>query len=366
LQVRTCVRSARAAFPILLLLALAGCGSGGPHPLGVGCRAPAGTEPFAFDSGGHRLAGFIDAPPGSAPYPAVLLIPDTGPTDVMSGGGDFAPLRAVFREAGLASVVWDKAGSGCSGGDYRGIADLYARADEVVDAVGALRQRDDIDAARIGLWAVGQGAWIAPMAATMTKGVGFAIVVGAPSRDPAHQQLYMARSNLELEGYAPDQRARWLGPMQQALQLIRGPGTYREYRRTVGPLLAQPFFTKLEPFGVELEIGRSRFTQLQGSAALRISADVFWPAVELPVLALFGDKDTEFDWRDSERVLRRAFAGRSAARLTVHVFPGADHRLCRARTGGIDEVLARDGCEPAPGVVDALRRWLREHKLTDS
>lgn len=366
MQVRTCARSARAAFPILLLLALAGCGRGGPHPLGVGCRAPAGTEPFAFDSGGHRLAGFIDVPQGSRPHAAVLLIPDGGPTDVMSGRGDLAALRAVFREAGLASVVWDKAGSGCSGGDYGGIADLYARADEVVDAVGALRQRDDIDARRIGLWAVGQGGWIAPMAATMTADLKFAIVVGAPARDPVHQQLYLARSNLELEGYAPEQRAQWLGLMAQALRLVQAPGTYREYRRVVGPLLARPFFTKLEPFGVELEMRRSRFTELQSSAALRISADVFWPAVELPVLALFGDKDTEFDWRETERVLRRAFARRDAAGLTVHVFPGADHRLCRARTGGIDEVLGRDGCVPAPGVDDVLRRWLREQELTDS
>src|SRR5690606_8740980 len=103
------------------------------------CEAPGGTSPFTFDAGGRRLSGFVDVPDGPGPHPAVMLIHGEGPTDVMRGVGDYARLRDAFREAGVASVVWDKAGSGCSTGRYRGIADLYLRSDEIVAAVDALR-----------------------------------------------------------------------------------------------------------------------------------------------------------------------------------------------------------------------------------
>lgn len=352
------------ALVLLPAFALGGCGRSEPPAAPGTCRVPASTVPFRFASNGRRFAGFIDMPPGPGPHPAVMLLPDAGPTDVTRGRGDFARLRAALREAGVASVVWDKAGNGCSGGRYRGIADLYRRADQVIAAARQLGARQDIDASRIGLWAIGQGAWVAPMAATRTSALKFLIVVGAPARDPVHQQVYMARTNLELQGYPADVRSEWVMRMSRALQLIRAPGAYRDFRRAVDPLLSQAFFAKLKAFGVDLNPTEARFSELQSSAVYRVDAAVYWPAVERPVLALYGNKDTEFDWQEGVRLLRRAFVGRAGSDLTVRVFDAADHRLCRSTTGGIDELSDRSVCDLVPAYLDTLIGWLRARGLT--
>lgn len=359
-------RSALWTSVLLTASALVGCSRSEPTAAPGTCSVPASTVPFRFASDGQRFGGFIDMPAGGGPHPAVMLLQDAGRTDVTRGRGDFAKLRAALRGAGVASVVWDKAGNGCSGGRYEGIADLYRRSDQVLAAAKQLGARPDIDAGRIGVWALGEGAWVAPMAATRTSALKFLIVVGAPGSDPVHQQLYMARANLELGGYPPDARSRWLAHMSRALELIRSPGNYRDFRHAVDPLLSQALFAKLEAFGVELNPTEARFEKLQSSAAFRVDAGVYWPAVDVPVLALYGDKDTEFDWRSGIRVLRRAFAGRPGADLTVRVFKGADHRLCRSKTGAIDALPTGGGCGLVPGYLDTLLGWLRERGFTGS
>jgi hypothetical protein len=354
------------ALVLLPAFALVGCSRTEPPAQAGACKVPAATIPFRFASDGQRFGGFIDMPQGPGPHPAVMLLPDAGPTDVTRGQGEFARLRAALRAAGVASVVWDKAGNGCSSGRYRGIADLYRRADQVLAAAEQLGVRPDIDAGRIGVWAIGEGAWVAPMAATRTNALKFLIVVGAPGGDPVHQQLYLARRNLELEGYPAEARSQWLAHMSRALRLIRTPGNYRDFRRAVDPLLSQALFAKLEAFGVELNPSEARFGVLQSSAAFRVDAGVYWPAVEVPVLAFYGDKDSQFDWQEGARVLRGAFAGRAGASLTVRILKGADHRLCKTTTGGIDALRGGGDCDFASGYLDTLVAWLRRRGLTGS
>jgi len=86
------------------------------------CAVPVGTKSFVFSSEGHTLRGFIEATAGGRNQPAILILHGSGSTDVMhddrSDGGYYRAQREAFRSAGLATVVWDKAGDGCSEGQY--------------------------------------------------------------------------------------------------------------------------------------------------------------------------------------------------------------------------------------------------------
>src|SRR5690606_8675990 len=166
-------RNAWLAGAVLIAALVAGCDDEPRSRIADGCSVPDGTLPLVFTSAQRQLFGFIDPPATDPPHPAILLLHDAGRTDITRGSGDFAELRGALRDAGIASVIWDAAGSGCSGGRYRGIADLYVRADDVLAAVEALSARDDIDASRIGVWAIGEGAWVAPMAAARGDALDF-------------------------------------------------------------------------------------------------------------------------------------------------------------------------------------------------
>ena len=197
--------------PILCLLLFPLSVYGSPLQQSVGdssgdplseCTAPAGTLPFQFEAGGNELRGFIDLPQSSEPAPAIILVHGSGPTDVMTGRS-FVP-RSILREEGIASVIWDKPGSGCSEGQYRDTPDLDRRVDEVMLALEQLKSRADIDATRIGAMAISQGAWVTPMAAARMTDLAFLIIVSGPGLDMTRQAAYLIRTNLELEGYAAD------------------------------------------------------------------------------------------------------------------------------------------------------------------
>lgn len=353
-----------AALAIVAAASIAGCSDEPLSNLIRNCEAPADTLPFSFDSGANHLAGFIDAPSGPGPHPAIVLIQDEGPTDVTRGVGDLPAMRDAFRSAGIASVVWDKAGSGCSGGRYRGIADLYLRADEVLAAVDALKAREDIDAQRIGVWAAGQGGWVAPMAAVRSDDIAYMITVGAPGRDPVHQRLYQVERNLELEGYPDDEVAEIVAKLDTALGAMTDQAPYEDYVPLIEPVADHPFMERLMDLTSDIFPNARRYDELRGSGALDVTADVFLAAVDIPVLAMWGRLDSNVDWRESEAAYRQAFEPRNAPDVTLRTFEGADHRLCESRSGSLEESRSRGRCKLAEGYVDTMLGWLRERGFT--
>jgi poly(3-hydroxybutyrate) depolymerase len=172
LLVRTHLRNLCALSLLVSAFVTTNANAAGPSPR---CAIPAGTAPFEFTADGNVLRGFIDVPAGTGMHPAIMIVHGSGTTNVSQGegiySGSYEEMRAAFRAVGIATVVWDKAGNGCSEGHYLHADDVYGRASEVVSAVKALRKRDDIDASRIGAWGISQGGWIAPIAAVRSPSI---------------------------------------------------------------------------------------------------------------------------------------------------------------------------------------------------
>ena len=85
-------------------------------------------------------------------------------------------------------------------------------------------------------------------------------------------------------------------------------------------------------------------------------------ALDLDVLALFGEKDTNVDWRRA-RELYEATVGRNpSATLTVRTFPDCNHSLNVSATGSVREVEGTplDAGPKCPGYYDVQIEWLRQ------
>src|SRR5688572_27302902 len=76
---------------------------------GERCAAPAGTSAIEFRSGGDTLRGFIDLPAAAGKHPVMMIVHGGAPTDV-TVDTYFDDLRRAFRAAGIATLLWDKAG----------------------------------------------------------------------------------------------------------------------------------------------------------------------------------------------------------------------------------------------------------------
>src|SRR5208283_5252035 len=131
---------------------------------------------------GVTLAGTLTIPPGKGPFPAVLLVPGSGPHDrdeTVLGHKLFLVLADYLTRKGIVVLRADDRGVGKSTGKF---ADATT-ADLATDAeagVAYLKTRSEVDPHKIGLVGHSEGGLIAPMVAARDPNVAFIVMMAGP------------------------------------------------------------------------------------------------------------------------------------------------------------------------------------------
>ena len=134
-----------------------------------------------FESDGVQLFARLHLPDGPPPYPAVVLVHGSG----NSPGTEWLYNSDFFVANGIAALTYDKRGSGHSGGEFT--FDFHQLARDAVAAVGTLLEEPEIDIQRIGLSGYSQGAWVAPLASSMSDSIAFVVVNYGMIESPAEE-----------------------------------------------------------------------------------------------------------------------------------------------------------------------------------
>ena len=139
-----------------------------------------------------RLSGTLTIPAGPGPFPAVVLLSDSGPHDRDGQVGDFATLGQLadyLTRRGVAVLRFDDRGVGKSSGPA-----ATTTADLVSDAqagLNYLRTRPEIDLSHLGLVGHGEGGNVALLTAAQPLPPAFVVALaayGLPGRDIVVQQ----------------------------------------------------------------------------------------------------------------------------------------------------------------------------------
>ncbi|WP_051798294.1 alpha/beta hydrolase family protein [Catenuloplanes japonicus] len=267
---------------------------------------------FSFRSGGNTLAGDLTLPAGPGPYRCVVFVEGSGP-----GGRDLGGWPARLAADGIASLAYDKPGSGASTGDWTAQS-LPDRARETLAAVAAVRDR--LPGSPVGLIGHSQGGWVAWLAAVSPL-VSAVVTLSAPGVGVLAQEEHRLRHQLP-----PEAVPLGLSLLHAQVDRVRAgedPAVVAaDQRRWAG----EPWFPLLS--------GTSAATigflaRIAGHDPLPGLADV-----RCPMLAVYGADDTFLPVDES--------VSRLAGVETV-VFPGADHGLRDpdgTRVPGFDALLA--------------------------
>jgi uncharacterized protein len=219
-----------------------------------------------------ELAGTVYVPREPGPHPAVVFVHGAG-RGSRSGLADQAEYLA---RAGIIALVYDKRTVGYSFANR----DFDLLAEDALAAVRLVRERPEVDPARVGLWGVSEGGWVVPIAAARSPGVAFAILVSAANVSPQSQAVW-----------AFDDHLRRIGSPEGLRQMmIRA-----------------------------LSMGEFNYSHYDPLPALR--------NMRQPVLALYGTKDRAIPVLQSSRVLAQALQVGGNGAYTVRFFDGADHDL---------------------------------------
>ena len=225
-----------------------------------------------------------------------------------SGTRDSSPLYRHLHETlpprGIGVATFDRRGDGESEGEpTRGRFEAQAR--------DALAVAAALGVDRVGLWGLSQGAWVAPLAATLSEDVAFVITIAATGVTPAEQMRYANRRALELAGYDPEvvQRAGTLRLELEAWVHDAGPAP------DLAAAADEPWFplTYLPPSTFDDE-GKQAWI-----AEMDFDPRPVFAAVRVPVLAFYGEHDSVSPVEPS------VAAWPPPAKVVV--IPGAEHDL---------------------------------------
>jgi dienelactone hydrolase len=315
---------------------------------GAARRAAPRTEEVGFANGEVTLAGTLVLPAGAGPHPAVVLLHGSGPLDRR-----WLRLWAdLFAHSGSAALVYDKRGTGGSTGDWRH-ADLPALAGDAAAAFDLLRARRDVDPRRIGLWGISQGGWLAPLVAAERPEVAFVVLHAGPATTGAEQVMEHLERELRAAGLAGADLDGPLGVARRSLDYDRRPddAAWRAYEAAHAAESARgaPW---VPPFA-------RRDAWLRGYLGMLLDFDPkpWLERLRVPLLAFFGELDTNVPPASNRPRLEAALAVAGHRDATIVTLPRANHLFLEAATGAVGEIPSLSRF--VPGYFEVTLDWLR-------
>jgi uncharacterized protein len=355
-------------FAPFLLATLCACSpraAPSPGPAGSSGGWDVVVEDARFARGTDALAGSIFLPRGAGPRPAVALVLGSGAQDRTYGGYGRAIARHFARN-GFVCLTWDKPGVGRSTGDFNEQS-FRDRADEALAALHTLRERADVRPDQVGLWGHSQGGMVVPIAASLSDRVAFVIQVSGWQGAAWRQDAVRVEEELRAAGFPEADVKEGSAFARDRMGLIRGGGPFEDLDEAQARVKGRPWFGSVH------WCDRTLFD----SARRNVEFDTgpVWEKVRCPVLAIYGDKDTSSGPADElVATIRRGLMKGGNDDLTVRLFAGANHSLCRAEVGRRKGAAPRpkpppeggEGMDFVAGYLDAMTAWLGQKFGTDS
>lgn len=323
------------------------------------------TESIAMTWGleGIPMRGALVRPEGEGPFPAVVLVAGSGPTDgdwcsrLLPGtNGSGRLLAEAFAEAGIASLRYDKVASDPNFDGFRdrmlGKLSMKWHLEELVTAVDALASQDFVDATRIVGLGNSEGTLHVLHYATSTQRVPFAGIVLAAPPGRSVGQVMLAQLGAQ---------AARVPNGEELMTAVREAAARYTAGQPMDPDPRLPEDVRSLLRGFESPIGLPLARELWAENA----ADSL-PAVTLPTLVLIGGKDIQVDIHADGEPLQKAAAG--MPNVTFAFPPTANHVL-KEENRTVDEVLANMRERPGynegdtrldPDALDTILTWLRD------
>ena len=268
-------------------------------------------------------------------------------------------LKHILPPLGIAVFVYDRRGSGASGGD-EGHYDFQILAQDGAAARNALANSPHVDAARIGYWGISQGGWLALVAGAIDSKAAFVVSVSAPMTTPDMQMSFAVENILRIHGYGPEEIAIAQHARRAVDDYLRGKLDRASAEQALNAARQRPWFPLIY---MDNTVGNPETSSWLKQ--MRFDPMTMLDNVSAPVLMLYGQDDPWVPVRSSMDRLRAI--AKQHANLRVAIVAGADHTMML----GVDP---KDQVDPeffpkeapdAPAYFAFPAAWLTQHGFAE-
>jgi dipeptidyl aminopeptidase/acylaminoacyl peptidase len=286
----------------------------------IGCTSYR-QEEVSFHNGNTTLHGTLYAPSDEAKHPAMIFVHGSG----RSTRETFRYYADLFARKGLAVLIYDKRDIGSiTATELVSSEDL---AGDVLAAVNFLKERDDIDAQRIGLWGGSQGSGIAAKATAQSKDIAFLISVSGGGVSYAELNPYQKAHRLRAQGYSEAEIRDAVAAIEQLQEYVRTRKNAAQVQEALDRAWENRWASVVLP-SRRIPTTEELATWMQWRDIDGTSLPD-WERVKVPVLAFWGERDTIVPVEKSAERIQAALNRAGNQDVTVMIISGADHNLMR-------------------------------------
>jgi len=311
-------------------------------------------QPMHFANGDVKLAGTLYLPEHGDHLPAVVVF--WGAAMATRDYALYQQLASGFPPLGVAVLVFDRRGSGESGG-ANASSTFQDLASDGIAALHALQHTARIDPKRVGFWGLSQGGWLSVLAASETPDAAFAISCSGPLVTPNDQMTFAVSNIFAIRGYGSAALKEALADRQQQVDYIAGHGSsYEAIEDATRKASSQPWF-KDAFLGTVDQVPKT----VPDTAILNdMLYDPVKPleAVRVPLLMIYGGADPWVPVAASIERLKPIAARK--ANISYYVIAGADHTMSFPKEQKMDwdnASLAQDKAESSEYFL-VMGSWL--------
>jgi pimeloyl-ACP methyl ester carboxylesterase len=312
-----------------------------------------------FDGTGARLAGRLVMPKGRGRVPIAVLVHGSE----HDSARDFYALQRQLPSEGIGVFVYDKRGTGASGGRYT--QNYLMLADDAIFAMHEAKRLAGARAGRIGYQAGSQGGWVAPLAAKIEP-VDFVIVGFGLAVSPVEEDREAIALDMTRHGYDGEVMAKAMRVADATATILRS-----DFRDGYEQLAAVRTQYDDEAWFKHVHGDISFVLLATPEGELRAQGPVLLAGVpadydpmpvlrnlDTPQLWILGEDDTEAPSAETARRLRELIG--HGKPITLAVFPHTDHGIYDYETQADGE---RVSTRNPQGYFAMMRDFIRNGRM---
>jgi dienelactone hydrolase len=314
-----------------------------------------------FESSGTKLVGRLVMPRGNGRVPVVILIHGSE----HDSARDSYALQRMLPAQGIGAFVYDKRGTGASGGAYT--QDFSTLADDAVVAMKEARRLAGSRAGRVGYQGGSEGGWVAPLAANRSP-VDFAIVSFGLAVTILQEDQESVALDMHFHGHSPDDTKKALALARAGERVIETGGKegYAEFDALRQKYRSEPWYRDVHGDFVFFVLPLDK-TQID--AAVK-QFDFHTPFRYEPMPALRASTTSQLwvlgsddlDAPSAETAARIKSLIADGKNYTLVVYPGAEHGMTEYE---LDAKGERVSTRFAPGYFRMMADFIKRGRLGD-
>lgn len=325
-----------------------------------GTRIHFDVSDVTFESNGAKLAGRLVLPTGTGRVPVVVLVHGSE----HDSARDTYRLQRMFPSQGIGVFVYDKRGTGKSGGTYT--QDFDALAIDVVAAMHEARRLAGRRLGRLGYQGGSEGGWVVPLAVNR-ESVDFAIVSFGLAVTVLQEDQESVELDMNLHGHSAADTTKAL-QLARAGEYVVESGCkqgYAEFNALRQKYRSEPWYRDVHgdflffilPLNQE-EIRKAIAENLGFDTPFRHEPMPALRASTTPQLWVLGSDDLEAPSAETaERIKSLIVEGKD---YTLAVYPGAEHGMTQYELNSKGE---RISTRFAPGYFQMMADFIRGGRI---